>query len=153
MVDKVGDWYTVAFPNPELIADLKGGWISASDVVPERKPVSVSTPPSTSNGAEIYNRILESIKAIRDSSGATRTFPLADSALTLAFRLPWTFPSSSRRECRLRNLLKSISVESGVQRANQKSPVSVLVAAKKLCVTRQSPNQMMTSSQSMRRDT
>ena len=77
VVDKVGDWYAVALPNPELIADmkknpaliadLKGGWISASDVVPERKPVSASTAPSTSSGAEIYNKILEKIKAIRDT--------------------------------------------------------------------------------------
>ena len=41
VVDKVGDWYAVALPNPEsiaemkknpdLIADLKGGWISPAE--------------------------------------------------------------------------------------------------------------------------
>jgi hypothetical protein len=64
VVDKVSDWYAVAFDQP--VHGMETGWVKAAQVVPQTYfPISTA-PPDKSLTDRVYEKIVASVKAFRD---------------------------------------------------------------------------------------
>lgn len=65
IIDKVTDWYAVAFDQP--VHGMDTGWVKAAQVVPQTYfPVS-TVPPDKSFTDRIYEKIVASVKVFRDT--------------------------------------------------------------------------------------
>lgn len=64
VIDKVSDWYAVAFDQP--VHGMDTGWVKAAQVVPQTYfPISTA-PPDKSFTERMYDKIVASIKVFRD---------------------------------------------------------------------------------------